>query len=107
MRAVVRTSDTVARLGGDEFAVVLGALEQGDAAGLVARKLVEAFEQPFAVDGWMLSVTASIGIGLFPQDGTDVDALLRHADAAMYRAKNQGRDTFRYYTKQMVERALD
>jgi diguanylate cyclase (GGDEF)-like protein len=107
MRAVVRASDTVARLGGDEFAVVLGTLEHGDDAGLVAAKLVDAFEQPFAVDGRMLSVTASIGIGLFPQDGTDVDALLRHADAAMYRAKNRGCDSFRYSTKSMPERALD
>lgn len=96
MRAAVRASDTVARLGGDEFAVVLGVLEDDDDAGLVAQKLVEAFEQPLAVDGRMLHVTASIGIGRFPHDGSDADALLRHADAAMYRAKSQGRDTFRY-----------
>jgi diguanylate cyclase (GGDEF)-like protein len=106
LRAQVREGDTVARLGGDEFTIVLGDLAHGSDAGLVAHKLVEACDQPFAVDGQTLYVTASVGISLYPQDGTDVDTLLRNADAAMYRAKEQGRDTFRFYTEDLTARAL-
>ncbi len=104
MRALVRENDTVARLGGDEFAIVLCALERGADAGLVAHKLVEAFKRPFAVDARPLFVTASIGISLYPADGDDADTLVRHADSAMYRAKDQGRDTFRFYTEDTTVR---
>ncbi|WP_295392139.1 EAL domain-containing protein [uncultured Thiodictyon sp.] len=106
MRALVREGDTVARLGGDEFIVILGALERGDAAARVAQALVEAFAAPFELDSQRLRVTASIGISLYPQDGTDVDTLVRNADSAMYLAKAQGHDTFRFYTQEMTERAL-
>jgi len=106
MRALVREGDTVARLGGDEFILIIGALEQDNDAGLVAHKLLAAFRQPFAVAGQSLYVTASIGISLCPQDGTDVDTLIRNADAAMYRAKDQGRDTLRFYTEDMTARAF-
>jgi len=106
MRALVRECDTVARLGGDEFTIAIGALEQADATGLIAQKLVAAFRQPFLVEDRALYVTASIGISLYPQDGSDVDTLIRNADAAMYRAKDQGRDTFRFYTEDMTTRAL-
>jgi diguanylate cyclase (GGDEF)-like protein len=106
MRALVRESDTVARLGGDEFTLIIGALEQDNNAGLVAHKLLAAFRQPFAVAGQSLYVTASIGISLFPQDGSEVDTLIRNADAAMYRAKDQGRDTLRFYTEDMTAHAL-
>jgi diguanylate cyclase (GGDEF)-like protein/PAS domain S-box-containing protein len=106
MRALVRESDTVARLGGDEFTVAIGDLEQTDATGLIAHKLVAAFRQPFLVEDRALYVTASIGISLYPLDGSDVDTLIRNADAAMYRAKDQGRDTFRFYTEDMTTRAL-
>ena len=102
MRALVRENDTVARLGGDEFAIVLGALEHGADAGLVAHKLVEAFKHPFVVDARPLYVTASVGISLYPTDGDDVDTLVRNADSAMYRAKDRGRDTFRFYTEEMT-----
>ncbi len=98
MRALVRENDTVARLGGDEFAIVLGALERRADAGLVAHKLVEAFKRPFLVDSRPLYLTASVGISLYPADGDDADTLVRNADSAMYRAKDQGRDTFRFYT---------
>ncbi len=106
MRALVREGDTVARLGGDEFTIIIGALEQDNDAGLVAHKLIEAFRQPFTVTARSLYVTASIGISLFPQDGTAVDTLIRNADAAMYRAKDQGRDTLRFYTEDMTARAF-
>ena len=106
MRDLVPQVDTVARLGGDEFAILLGALEQGDSAGQVANKLVASFEQPFAIDGQLRYVTASIGISLYPEDGEDAEILERNADAAMYRAKDKGRGTFRYYTEEMTARAF-
>ena len=102
---LVREGDTVARMGGDEFTLILETAD-AEAAGQVAHKLVAAFQPPFIVAGRALYVTASIGISLFPQDGTDVDTLVRNADTAMYRAKDQGRDSFRFYTEEMTARAF-
>ncbi|HYN79132.1 MAG TPA: EAL domain-containing protein, partial [Lamprocystis sp. (in: g-proteobacteria)] len=107
MVALVRESDTVARLGGDEFTLIIPALGEHHDAGLVADKLVEAFRQPFILEGRSLYLTASIGISLFPQDGTDADTLIRNADAAMYRAKSRGRNSFRYYAEEMTAQAVD
>jgi len=106
MRTLVREGDTVARLGGDEFTVILGGLTQGSDAGLIANKLVAAFQEPFEVADRPLYVTASIGVSLYPDDGIDLDTLLRNADSAMYRAKDQGRDTFCFYTHDMTAQAL-
>jgi diguanylate cyclase len=91
LRARLRETDTVARLGGDEFAVILESLGRPEYAGLVARKLLDAVASPVRLDGGReASVTASIGAALFPRDGTEAPLLLRHADAAMYRAKAEG-----------------
>jgi len=106
MRDLVPEGDTVARLGGDEFAILLVALEEGDSAGLMAHQLLKCFAQPFTVAGQLRYVTASIGISLYPGDGDEVAVLERNADAAMYRAKDQGRDSFRFYTKEMTARAF-
>jgi diguanylate cyclase (GGDEF)-like protein len=84
----LRAGDTVARLGGDEFAVLAAGLDDADAALVVARKLRQAVEWPFTLRGLTLEVEASIGIALFPEHGTDVDTLLRHADVAMYQSKD-------------------
>ena len=97
----VRARDVVGRLGGDEYALLLPALEQPEHAGSVAAKILAAFAKPFDIGGRELFVSASVGITLFPADGTDAGELLRNADAAMYRAKEEGRNTFRYYTAQM------
>jgi diguanylate cyclase len=97
----VRASDTVARLGGDEF--TLFAQDVGSSADvqLVAEHLVNLFRQPFTFDGRDLYVTASIGITLFPQDGTTVDELLRNADLAMYLAKERGKNAFELFTPEL------
>ena len=88
--AVLRASDTVARMGGDEFAVVLPAAGHTDVALRVAQSLGQALEQPFTLAGHAVSVGSSIGIAMYPEHGTDVKTLLRHADVAMYVAKRGG-----------------
>ena len=103
--AVIRASDTLARLGGDEFAVVqAGVLRPADAATL-ADKLLFELAAPCALDGETFHVTASIGIALFPCDGADGEALLRHADLALYRAKAQGRNRFAFFEPDMDAQA--
>lgn len=95
----VRESDTVARLGGDEFVVLMGDLPREAAAGEVAEKILAALREPLAISqGRALQVGASLGIAIHPQDGPDLDMLLRRADAAMYQAKGAGRSCFRYFS---------
>jgi predicted signal transduction protein with EAL and GGDEF domain len=111
LRQVVREEDTIARLGGDEFVILLEGLGQSgrDAVGMaqaIAEKLRLAFEPPFNLDGHELQVTSSIGIVTYPQDGNDVDTLLRHADTAMYHAKGAGRDAAQVFERQMDEAAM-
>ena len=105
LRQVVRGNDIVARLGGDEFVLVLAGLEEGDggasAAATVAGKVLQALRQPIRVEGHELHTGASIGITLFPQDGEDIDALMKGADAAMYHAKGAGRGGYHFYTPAM------
>ena len=98
IRLQIRGTDTVARLGGDEFILLLAKIGSREGAEYVARKLQQSFREPFIVAGNELSVTFSMGISLFPQDGEDGDTLIRNADAAMYAAKQQGRDNFRFHS---------
>ncbi|MEW6648069.1 MAG: diguanylate cyclase [Pseudomonadota bacterium] len=102
LRLCVRESDTVARLGGDEFTVILTGVNGSDDAAQVADKIIAAFAQPFQVEGRELSVGVSIGIALFPGDAHDEAMLLRHADAAMYAAKQAGRNNYQYFRPQMA-----
>ncbi|WP_232300983.1 putative bifunctional diguanylate cyclase/phosphodiesterase [Caldimonas taiwanensis] len=95
--ASLRHSDRVARFGGDEFMVLLGAVRDRADVEDVARKLLEAIEQPIEVDALRLSVTPSIGIALFPAHAQSPGELIKHADRAMYQAKAQGRATFRFF----------
>ena len=95
--ASVRTGDTVGRLGGDEFAIVLLNLSNAQDANLVAQKIMASFKAPFRLAGVELFATASIGITLYPDDSTDQETLIKNADAAMYRAKEVGRNSCRFY----------
>jgi len=93
----LRLSDSAARMGGDEFTVILTKIvEPGDAA-IVAQRIVDNIARPFLLEGHTVSVGVSIGIGIYPIDGEDPDTLLQKADTAMYRAKEAGRNLFRYF----------
>jgi len=98
LRSCVRDEDTVARLGGDEFAVLLPHGSGVDGAVRVARRILDAFAVPVELGGAPVVVTPSIGISVFPDDGVDPDELLEDADAAMYRAKERGRNTFEIFS---------
>ncbi len=101
LRGCVRTADTVARLGGDEFAMVLMGVRTVDEAATNGRRIVEALGAPYDLDGQRLAISASVGITLAPQDGTDPDRLLKNADLALYRAKAEGRNTYRLFEPEM------
>jgi diguanylate cyclase (GGDEF)-like protein/PAS domain S-box-containing protein len=97
LRQGVREDDTVARIGGDEFVVLLPQVRHGETAARVARKLLRKIGEPFRLDGHELRVTTSIGIVLFPEDGDDPEMVLKKADRAMYRAKEQGRNAYHFH----------
>jgi diguanylate cyclase (GGDEF)-like protein/PAS domain S-box-containing protein len=107
LAACVRSGDTVGRLSGDEFSIVLSNLAGPDDASLVAQKIMATFTKPFNLYGKEVFVSASIGITLFPADSLDQDILIQNADTAMYRAKELGRNSFRFYTPEMNARALE
>ncbi|HUN94208.1 MAG TPA: EAL domain-containing protein [Burkholderiaceae bacterium] len=106
IRDSVRGEDVVARLGGDEFTVVLGNLAVSAGASQVARQLIKSLSAPFEVDGHTIYVGASVGIAVFPDDGADGADLLKKADTAMYRAKENGRSRLVYFEEQMNRDAL-
>ena len=106
-RSVLRQGDTVARLGGDEFALLLEDLREADEALPVIDKLMSAFVEPFEIEGHEYFLTVSIGTALYPQDGAISETLLANADVAMYRAKEEGRNKYRFYTADMNARALE
>jgi diguanylate cyclase (GGDEF)-like protein/PAS domain S-box-containing protein len=105
LRQCVRETDTIARQGGDEFVVVLSRIKGGDDAARVAEKIIAAISEPFHLDASIVSIGASIGIALSPDDGSDVDTLFRNADLAMYRAKSLGRNGYQFFEPQMTQSA--
>ncbi|WP_432382822.1 EAL domain-containing protein [Duganella sp. P38] len=97
----VRVSDTVARLGGDEFVVLVPGIRAAEEAGQVAQKIIEALSDGFPLEGRNLHITPSIGISVYPDDGVDVDTLMRSADGAMYHAKASGRNNYQFFKEAM------
>ncbi|MEO5354369.1 MAG: EAL domain-containing protein [Magnetococcus sp. XQGC-1] len=102
----LRMSDTVARLGGDEFAIILHQLTSPFYVELVARKILEQLTRPFLLLGEEVVVSGSMGIAFYPHDADDAETLLKNADNAMYQAKKEGRSTFRFFTQEMQDQAL-
>jgi diguanylate cyclase (GGDEF)-like protein len=100
---IMQEEDTIARLGGDEFALLLPRVESSDVANVVADKLYASLQQPFLVGGQQLFITSSIGIAIAPRDGEHYETLLKHADIAMYRAKQQGRNRYATYSPSLHE----
>ncbi len=103
----VRTEDTVARLGGDELTVVLGSLEDAWSAAATAQEILTRLSEPYELEGQDVFVSASIGISMFPDDGRDVTALLKNADAAMYMAKSEGRNRYHFYSRELTSGACE
>ena len=101
----LRKADIVARVGGDEFAVVLSDVEQGNDVQTICDQLLEVITEPYELSGQESRVTTSIGIAMYPEDGSDVQTLLKHSDAAMYRAKESGKNRYAFYEPEMNQRA--
>lgn len=107
LRASVREQDTVARLGGDEFAVILPGIGDAENATTVAGKILQSFHRPLLLENQEVFAATSIGCAIWPDDGVDSQALLHSADAAMYRAKDEGRNTLRFFTPELNREAAE
>ncbi|WP_456380140.1 EAL domain-containing protein [Thiolapillus sp.] len=106
LESAIRDEDTIARLGGDEFAVIMESLKEAENTLHCVQRLNSVFKEPVAVHDLHFVLSASIGISLFPQDGTDAHTLLRNADTAMFKAKEAGRGTFQFYVEDMTRNAV-
>ena len=103
--SIVREGDTVARLGGDEFVLVLNDQNKEDVIFRAMQRVLSKVSEPMTIDGQELYITCSAGVSLYPQDGPDIETLLKNADVAMYRAKENGRNNFQFYTPEMNDLA--
>jgi len=105
LKSILREEDTLARMGGDEFIILLPKIDM-NGVSQVAQKLLDTFKKPFDIDGNELSISVSIGIALYPNDGLDFDTLYKNADTAMYRAKKEGRNGFYFFTEEMQKNSI-
>ena len=101
IKKVVGANDLLARFGGDEFVVVINAVQEKRDAGLLAEKILAVIKKPIRVKDYHLNTTASIGIALYPDDGDEINVMIKHADGAMYHAKDRGKDNYQFYTRQL------
>jgi diguanylate cyclase (GGDEF)-like protein len=103
----VRGGDTVSRQGGDEFVVLLSEIEQAEDAAITARRMLQAVAKPHSIDQHDLHITTSIGLSIFPDDGTDAESLIKNADTAMYQGKENGRHSYQFFRPAMNIRAVE
>lgn len=107
LHGCIRETDTISRQGGDEFVILLADVCDLGTIEAIAQNIIKAFVEPFKMDGYTLSASFSIGISLFPNDGSEFDVLLKHADAALYNAKEAGRNTYHFFSEKMNIDALE
>ena len=105
--ACLRESDTVARIGGDEFTVLVEDMTTMESIAALAQQIIDSLSLPFPLDGREMFCTVSVGIAIYPDDSESLDGLMKSADSAMYRAKEQGRNTYRFFTEDMHRRAYE
>ena len=105
LRALLSEDITLARIGGDEYLIIVERIDRPEFAAQIAQAMLAKLEQPFHLADHDIYLSASIGISLYPDDGTSADELIRNADTAMHQAKDQGRDTFRFYTQALTEQS--
>ena len=103
----LRKIDMVARIGGDEFILLIEEVNQISDAEIAIKKLITIFNEPFLLKGYEIIITASMGVSLYPTDGVEPSVLIRNADAAMYLAKDEGRNSFKFYNHKLTESAFD
>ena len=107
LKDTIRTKDSLARLGGDEFTVIIEDLTDVQDTSNLAQKILKSLANPITINSHTLYISSSIGISLYPNDGDSVQNLLKYADVAMYKAKDEGRNNFQFYSSEMTELALE
>ncbi|SKA00117.1 response regulator receiver modulated diguanylate cyclase/phosphodiesterase [Trichlorobacter thiogenes] len=107
LRVCVRESDTLARVGGDEFVVILNLVADEDGVSSAASKILAIISEPFVIEGQELYLTTSIGVAVYPTDGGDVQSLLKHADLAMYQAKDMDRNNFQFFSSDLNVKVME